>query len=309
VKEYDERNYMMKSNAQSVAALSMYDWPEVREEVDAEWGRLRDELRSLGVEAPENLVRAHKDLPSVPGGIRDAAGKVIASDPAKLPPDELHPHELWLHPALLFAQTCWGPMEFGLSDHVQVVGQPKYDGFEGGQGELYSSAIIMRAGETSSVESPSDGTAIIPLDLLRGRRFTFNDPHSMSGLLGLTRDLEVMNQTLDLFADRSQSGGHRASIIAVAAGSADVAAIDCKSFALARRFEPTAKDVTVIGWTKRRKGLPLITSRHTRKKTIDLVSKALRKLDWVIGRDVAVGSCRQNKSIVQSTWFCASLQE
>ena len=271
---------MKKLNAQPVAALSMYDWPEVRGEVDAQWEQLRDELRSSGIEAPDSLARAHRDLPSVPGGIRDAVGKVVASDPASLPPDELDPYELWLQPALLFAQTCWGPMELGLSDHVQVVGQPKYDGFEGGQGELYSSAIIMRAGEAPSVKSPLDGSAIVPLDLLRGRRFTFNDPQSMSGLLGLTRDLNVMNQTLDVFAGRSQSGGHRDSIKAVAAGTADVAAIDCKSFALAQRFEPAAQKVTVVGWTRRRKGLPFITSRHTPQEVVAVMCEAVRKLGW-----------------------------
>lgn len=271
---------MMKWNAQSVAALSMYNWPEVRGEVDAEWQQLRDELRSLGIEAPDSLARAHKDLPPVPGGILDAAGKVIASDPAQLPPDEFDPHELWLHPALLFAQTCWGPMELGVSDHVQVVGQPKYDGFEGGQGELYSSAMIMRAGEAPSVPSPSDGRAVIPLDLLRGRRFIFNDSHSMSGLLGLTRDLEAMDQTLDLFESRSQSGGHRASIIAVASDIADIATIDCRSLALAQRFEPAAREVTVVGWTRRRKGLPFITSRHTPQEVVAVMHKALRKLGW-----------------------------
>ena len=32
-------------------------------------------------------------------------------------------------------------MELGLAEHVRVVGQPSYNGFEGGQGELYSSAM------------------------------------------------------------------------------------------------------------------------------------------------------------------------
>ena len=257
----------------------MYDWPEVQGEYDTRWKRLRDELRLLGVEAPQNLARAHKDLPSVPDGICEPAGKVVASDPAKLPPDELDPHELWVHPALLFSQTCWGPMEFGLSDHVQVVGQASYDGFEGGQRELYSSAIIMRAGAGSSVEAPSDGRAIVPLGLMRGRRYTFNDSHSMSGLLGLKRDLESVNETLDIFSQRNPSGSHRASIIAVAEGMADVAAIDCKSFALARRFEPAAEQVMVVGWTMQRKGLPYITSRHTSPEVTAILRDTVRKLE------------------------------
>ncbi len=161
---------MTKRNAGPVAALSMYDWPEVRSEVDAQWEKLRDELRSLGVEAPERLARAHKDLPSVPGGIRDLAGQVVSPDPTELAPDEFDPHVLWLHPDLLFAQTCWGPMELGLSRHVQVVAQPSYNGIEGGEGDLYSSAIIMRAAEAAPVPAPPDGNAVIPFDLLRGRR-------------------------------------------------------------------------------------------------------------------------------------------
>ena len=100
--------------------------PKCAAETDAQWARLRDAFRREGIDAPEKLVRRNADLPPVPGGIRDAAGALIAPDPGTLPPDELDFHELWLHPALLFAQTCWGPMELGLAEHVQVVGQPSY---------------------------------------------------------------------------------------------------------------------------------------------------------------------------------------
>ncbi|TIP50339.1 MAG: phosphate ABC transporter substrate-binding protein, partial [Mesorhizobium sp.] len=237
-----------------VAALPMYDWPEARGEVDAQWARLRDAFRQRGINAPETIVRRNGDLPPVPGGILDAAGEVIAPDPATLPPDELDFHELWLSPALLFGQTCWGPMELGLARHVQVIAQPNYDAFEGGQGELYSSALVMAADGGPPIASPQDGKAVIPLDLIRGKRFAFNNPDSMSGLLGLTRDLEAMGESLDIFASRSESGGHRSSIVAIAEGRADIAAVDCESWALAQRFEPAAKGVKVVGWTARRKG-------------------------------------------------------
>lgn len=261
-----------------VAALPMYDWPEVRGEVDAQWVRLRDAFRQKGVDAPQSIVRRNGDLPPVPGGIHDAQGALIAPDPATLPPDELDFHRLWLHPALLFAQTCWGPMELGLSKHVQVVGQPSYDAYEGGQGELYSSALVMRKGEGPEVRSPADGSPLLPLDLIRGKRFTFNNLDSMSGLIGLTRDLVAMDESLDLFASRSESGGHRSSIVAIAEGKADVAAIDCESWALAQRFEPAAREVRVIGWTGRRKGLPYITAAATPEKTVRAMREALAGL-------------------------------
>jgi ABC-type phosphate/phosphonate transport system substrate-binding protein len=257
-----------------VAALPMYDWPEVRDEVDAQWVRLRDAFRQKGIDAPQSIVRRNGDLPPVPGGIHDAQGKLIAPDPATLPPDELDFHRLWLHPALLFAQTCWGPMELGLSRHVQVVGQPSYDAYEGGQGELYSSAIVMLADGVQSVASPDDGSPLIPFDRIRGKRFTFNNLDSMSGLIGLTRDLEAMGESLDLFASRSESGGHRSSIVAIAEGKADVAAIDCESWVLAQRFEPAARKVAVVGWTERRKGLPYISAATTPEKTVTALREA-----------------------------------
>ncbi|WP_296741799.1 PhnD/SsuA/transferrin family substrate-binding protein [Mesorhizobium sp.] len=261
-----------------VAALPMYDWPEAHREVDAQWVKLRDAFRLRGVDAPETIVRRNGDLPAVPGGVRDDAGKPIGPDPATLPPDELDFHQLWLNPALLFAQTCWGPMELGLAEHVQVVAQPSYDAFEGGQGGLYSSALVMRADGGRPVPSPADGKAVIPLDLIRGKRFAFNSLDSMSGVIGLTRDLEAMGESLDIFASRLPSGGHRSSIVAVAEGRADVAAIDCESWALAQRFEPAAQDVKVVGWTARRKGLPYITARTTRAATVAAMREAIASL-------------------------------
>lgn len=260
------------------AALPMYDWPEVRDEVDALWARLRAAFRQRGIDAPETVVRRNGDLPLVPGGVRDAAGKLVGPDPSTLPPDELDFHQLWLNPALLFAQTCWGPMELGLAEHVQVVAQPSYDAFEGGQGGLYSSALVMRADGGSPVPSPADGKAVIPLDLIRGKRFAFNSLDSMSGVIGLTRDLEAMGESLDIFASRLPSGGHRSSIVAVAEGRADVAAIDCESWALAQRFEPAAQGVKVVGWTARRKGLPYITARTTPAKTVAAMREAIASL-------------------------------
>ena len=142
----------------SIAALPMYDWPEVRADTDAEWRNLRARLVAAGIDAPQKIVRRNADLPAVPGGIRDGEGRVIAPDPATLPSDELDFQTLWKHPALLLAQTCWGPMEEGLAGYVIVVGQPSYDGIEGGQGELYSSAILMRS-SPSPLRGGSSGQA------------------------------------------------------------------------------------------------------------------------------------------------------
>ncbi|RUT92762.1 phosphate ABC transporter substrate-binding protein, partial [Mesorhizobium sp. USDA-HM6] len=149
---------------------------------------------------------------------------------------------------------------------------------------LYSSALVMFSEGGPSVASPANGKAVVPLDLIRGKRFTFNNPDSMSGLLALTRDLEAMGEGLDIFGSRSESGGHRSSIVAVAEGRADIAAIDCQSWALAQRYEPAARRVKVVGWTARRKGLPFITGRTTPASTVS----AMREAIAVLGLDGSV---------------------
>ncbi|MBL0933741.1 MAG: PhnD/SsuA/transferrin family substrate-binding protein [Rhizobiaceae bacterium] len=280
-----------------IAALPMYDWPEVRAGTNAEWARIRDALRAAGIDAPETLTRETGDL-----------------------------YDFWRRPDILFAQTCWGPMGDGLAEYVHVVGQPDYSDVEGGDGELYRSVVLMRANnETpSSVAPPSvlpdispaggeikhvidlaiaDGTMtrlISPLagemsgrteggnvgelpsqaviNLIRNKRFAYNVPDSMSGYLALQADLG----SLDLFSEHIPTGGHRASIRAVASGRADVCAIDCRSWALAQRHEPAAANLVPVGWTTPRKGLPYITSRQTPPETVAIMRAALMDAGLIV---------------------------
>lgn len=258
-----------------VAAFPMYDWPEIRDETDAVWAEIAHALRRERSDAPMRLARRNADLPPVQGGIRDPLGKVIAPDPATLPPEELDLATLWRHPALLVAQTCWGPMEAGLKEHVQVVGQPDYSAYEGGEGPLYSSVILMRFGEASAVSAPADGRSVIPLEALRGKRFACNEPHSMSGIVAFERDLQAVGESLSLFAELIETGSHRFSARAVAEGRADVCALDCRTWALVRRFERESAALAVVGWTARRPGLPFITSRLTLPEHLALLRRVL----------------------------------
>lgn len=256
-----------------IAALPMYDWPECRAETDASWRKLREALRAHGIAAPERLVRRNGDMPAVPGGIRDAAGDVIAGDPATLPADAFEFDALWRHPRLLLAQTCWGPMEAGLAPHVRLVGQPDYSPYEGGAGECYSSAILVRGEE--SVPAPADGLAVLPLDRLRGGRLAYNGRDSMSGIVALRRDLEAAGESFALFSDLMETGSHRASAQAVLEGRADACAVDCRTWSLLRRFEARAGELAVVGWTARRKGLPYICSRMLPPDTVETLRAVL----------------------------------
>lgn len=250
-----------------IAALPMYDWPEVRHETDAEWNALRIRLSGIIDDLPLQLIRTNSEMPPVPGGILSGGGDVLAPDPVDLPPDELDFHTLWRHPDLVLAQTCWGPMELGLDEHVQVIGQPDYSEFEGGQGEFYRSAILMRAESVSqNVPVPADANANFDPQQLKGKRFAFNGTDSMSGYIALRRDLAASSALANeaefeqFWTEMMVSGGHRQSVVAVADGRADVATIDCRTLDLCRRFEPATSDLRVAGWTAQRLGLPYIAA-------------------------------------------------
>lgn len=209
----------------ALAALPMYDWPETRGAVEAFYASLRTRVPEL----PPDLSR---------------------------PATEAALNALWRDPALLLAQTCWGPMRHGLTDHVEVLAQPTYDDVPGGRGIFYRSAIVMRDGPLRA--PPGDAEAVLP-DGLSALRPAINGPRSLSGAIALSEDLSDPG----LAARALVTGSHRASVRAVAEGRADFAAIDCRSWALALAHEPAAWGLTVAGWTALRPGLPFITSRRT----------------------------------------------
>lgn len=98
----------------TVAALGMYDWPEVREETDRLWRVIGDGLRSLGLDAPGDLAR---------GG---------------------DPWAVWRDPDLVLAQTCGLPYAARLKGDVSLLGAPVY-ALEDTPPGKYRSEIVVRA--------------------------------------------------------------------------------------------------------------------------------------------------------------------
>ncbi len=95
-----------------IAALPMYDWPELREEHDSFWLVLQKNLNAQGINAPLNLTRNIDD------------------------------QQHWLSPKLLLGQTCGFPYSTTLAGKVRYLATPQYD-VEGCEGSNYSSAIIV----------------------------------------------------------------------------------------------------------------------------------------------------------------------
>ena len=75
------------------------------------------------------------------------------------------------------------------------------------------------------------------------------------------------------------SGSHRQSLRELQQGTADIAAIDCVSWALLQRHQPEAlAGLAVIAHSPLAPGLPLITSATTSAATLGLLREALQQL-------------------------------
>jgi len=114
-----------------LAALSMYDWPELRSETDRFWSALRDHLRASGLDAPDELER-----------FRDA-------------------EDVWADGNLLITQTCGYPLVTGLCGPARLVATPCYN-TDGCKGAAYSSWIItQRSSGMERIEDTFGGRVAI----------------------------------------------------------------------------------------------------------------------------------------------------
>ncbi|MEX0808643.1 MAG: PhnD/SsuA/transferrin family substrate-binding protein [Dongiaceae bacterium] len=155
----------------------------------------------------------------------------------------------WLEPGLLLSQTCGFPLRHCLRDRVTYVATPSY-AVEGCGRGTYRSAIIVRA------DAP-----IGRLDDLRGATAAFNDMQSQSGMNALRAAVAPFSREGRFFDRVIESGRHEASIRAVADGEADVAAIDCVTWAYLERYRPAEiAGLRVLDMTAEMPGLPFVTA-------------------------------------------------
>ena len=155
-------------------------------------------------------------------------------------------YDLWRAPDLVLSQTCGWPLVSKLSSHVDVVAIPTYavDGCGNG---TYRSALIAR--------EPGDALA------LARSRVAVNSFDSLSGYWTFANTLAKGGLKAGHVGAWVETGSHRNSVIAVAQGRADVAAIDAVSWQLALDHDAEAKTLTVIGWTDELPALPFVTAK------------------------------------------------
>jgi ABC-type phosphate/phosphonate transport system substrate-binding protein len=154
----------------------------------------------------------------------------------------------WSDPALLLSQSCGYPVTHELAGKVCLVATPRYRA-PGCEGAFYRSVVVVGARSKAIV-----------VDDLRGKVCAINEPSSHSGMNALRALIAPRSFGRPFFASVRQSGGHLASLAMVAAGEADVAAIDCVTYALAARARPFLVSGTrPIAWSAPSPACPYIT--------------------------------------------------
>ena len=170
----------------------------------------------------------------------------------------------WFSDELLFSQTCGYPLTHVLKGRVQLVATPRYEA-EGCEGATYCSFVIVPA--NSPARSLAD---------LRGKRVAFNTPDSQSGMNALRALIAPLAGGKRFFSEAIETGSHAASLAAVAATKADVAAIDCVSLALARRYgRADLNAVRILCRTESAPNLPFITARSADPELLKRLREAL----------------------------------
>jgi ABC-type phosphate/phosphonate transport system substrate-binding protein len=171
---------------------------------------------------------------------------------------------IWSDPGLLLAQTCGYPLMTILKGRVQVVATPRYGAF-GCDGPRHRGFVIVRRNDPATHVSD-----------LRGRRCAVNDLASNTGMNLFRALIAPLSRGEAFFGAVTVTGSHAASADAVSAGAADVAAVDCVSFALLQRLRPAMiRTLRVLAWTAPSPGLPLVTAAESDGATRAALCRAL----------------------------------
>jgi ABC-type phosphate/phosphonate transport system substrate-binding protein len=188
----------------------------------------------------------------------------------------------WTDPDLLLSQTCGYPLMKGLQGKVSLVATPCYGAAEC-EGPNYCSIVLVH--EDNPAQDVKE---------LRERRCVINSRDSQSGCNALRALIAPLAQGERFFREVKLSGGHRNSAAMVASGDADVAAIDCVTYALLSRHSPQALAGTrKLTLTPRAPGLPYITRKS---EDSDFLSR-LRAGLTAACQDPTLAECRETLMI------------
>ncbi|WP_158814347.1 phosphate/phosphite/phosphonate ABC transporter substrate-binding protein [Methylocapsa sp. S129] len=172
--------------------------------------------------------------------------------------------EIWRNPKLIFGQTCGYPYIKQLRGAVALIATPIY-AFAGCQGSSHRSVIVANIRRTRR--------ALVDF---AGARAAINGRDSNSGMNLFRATIAPIAQGRAFFGQVMVTGSHEASLAAVSGGEADIAAIDCVSFALLQHWRPElTQNVETIAHSPRSPALPFIMSADLAKAHLGAVRAAL----------------------------------
>jgi ABC-type phosphate/phosphonate transport system substrate-binding protein len=171
---------------------------------------------------------------------------------------------LWRHPGLVFGQTCGYPYVTGLKDAVALIATPEY-AFPGCDGASHRSFLIRRVNDSRR-----------GLSEFRGATAALNAYDSNTGMNLFRAAIASVARGAPFFRAVIVTASHEASVEAVAAGRADLASIDCVTFALLGRGHPELLErVAIVAESPLSLALPFIASASLGRSTIDAAREAL----------------------------------
>jgi ABC-type phosphate/phosphonate transport system substrate-binding protein len=151
-----------------------------------------------------------------------------------------------------------------LRDSVTLIATPEYS-FPGCDGPVHRSFVIRRLSDPRRA-----------LGEFRGASAALNAHDSNTGMNLFRATVAPIAGGAPFFRTALVTGSHEASVEAVAEGGADLASIDCVSFALLGRGRPELVErVAVVAETPASPNLPLIASGSLQPSTIAAVREAL----------------------------------
>lgn len=169
----------------------------------------------------------------------------------------------WRAGDLLLSQTCGYPLMTQLPD-VQLVGAFELSA-PGCRGARYRSWLVAREEDENSA-----------LADFRSRRAVANSLDSHSGYNALRYLIAPLAQEGRFFSLTHLSGSHRQSLAYLRDGRADIAAIDCVTWALLRRYAAhELAGLAIVGETPLCPAPPLITSAQTDARTLATLRRVL----------------------------------
>ena len=166
-------------------------------------------------------------------------------------------NQLWNDPDLWFSQCCGYDLVNGYADRLIPIATPRYgapecDGYD------YASVIVV--GEDNEADDVLD---------MRGAVCVINGPNSHSGMNALRALVAPVSERGRFFTHVKVSGNHAGSLEMIKRGEADVAAIDCVTYALLGRYRPDAlAGIRKLGRTYPAPGIPYVTRATLAEDTI-----------------------------------------